>query len=112
MDFLMILLMSATPLPVRIGIEIGGDEQCMARVLSIDPQGPAASSALKKGDCIVCVNTKPIEMPFDVREALRSVMPGAKIVLALENGATVEVLAAPCLGRVTRAGLPADACWH
>ncbi len=59
-----------TPIPRRIALRLGLDQQSGARLLGVDQNGPAAHAGLLTGDLVIALDDKPVAGVADLMRLL------------------------------------------
>ena len=82
---------SVRPLARDLGRKLDLLNDQAVEIVSLDPNGAAASAGLKPGDLIVAINERLVEAVDDMHRVLSRVKPGETISLRLvRDGALVE----------------------
>src|SRR5256885_5494974 len=87
----------------RLGIAMqpavgGGDGALIAEV---EPNSPAATAGLRKGDVVVALNGRPVRAPAELRARLGVVPVGDKVEMKVQRGKETQTLMAQ-IGEIQR----------
>lgn len=55
-------------------------------ISAVEADSPAAQAGIKRGDIILAVNSKPVNTPQEIKEALRAKQTGDKLTLQVQHG--------------------------
>lgn len=90
--------------PGRLGVEVADADTDVdgvpdgALVVAVEPDGPADAAGIGPGDVLVVVDQLVVDRAATLVDALASTGPGQPVVLHVQRGDRVEVLAVPLGG--------------